>query len=216
MRNMDELMDLELPADWVAAAHVCACNPNKFPHYPADWFANIVDRLGMLPLTFLCRIPENCAHTSVKHTDGLTTAPPIEAGKPRPYGLLNSGTVVLTPSKALAATIIEYLHTSPLVETFTFPDQDLLSAVFTGKWKPLPWCYNALKALRVIHSNLWRDDEVRCLHYIFSKKPWHGRTTGDAFQELNDWWWQRFDQLDEEMAAANPEGRKFLRAFVTE
>ena len=38
-RNMDELMDLSLPDDWIAAAHVCACNPRKLPHYPSDWYA---------------------------------------------------------------------------------------------------------------------------------------------------------------------------------
>ena len=38
MRNMDELMDLELPSpDGIAAAPVCACNPRKIPHYPPDW-----------------------------------------------------------------------------------------------------------------------------------------------------------------------------------
>ena len=36
-RNMDELMDLPLKNDWIAAAHVCACNPRKLPHYPVDW-----------------------------------------------------------------------------------------------------------------------------------------------------------------------------------
>ena len=39
MRNMDELMELDLPSDWIAAAHVCACNPRKLAHYPEDWWA---------------------------------------------------------------------------------------------------------------------------------------------------------------------------------
>lgn len=38
MRNMDELMELDLPEDWIAAAHVCACNPNGLAHYPKDWW----------------------------------------------------------------------------------------------------------------------------------------------------------------------------------
>jgi hypothetical protein len=37
MKNMDELMDLDLLKDHIAAAHVCACNPRKLAHYPADW-----------------------------------------------------------------------------------------------------------------------------------------------------------------------------------
>lgn len=36
-RNMDELFDLPLAQDEIAAAHACACNPMKYPHYPADW-----------------------------------------------------------------------------------------------------------------------------------------------------------------------------------
>lgn len=37
MRNMDELFDLDLPSDQIAAVHACACNPRKLPHYPSDW-----------------------------------------------------------------------------------------------------------------------------------------------------------------------------------
>lgn len=37
-RNMDELMDLDLPSGWIAAAHACACNPRKLAHYPEDWY----------------------------------------------------------------------------------------------------------------------------------------------------------------------------------
>lgn len=123
---------------------------------------------------------------------------------------------MLSPSKETFARIFNHLNTSPLVKTYSFPDQDLLSAVFAQKWKPLPWCYNALKPLRVVHANLWRDDEVRCLHYIFKAKPWHGRITGDIYQEIGDWWWERYDKLDKEMADEDPAGRAIVRAFVTE
>lgn len=37
MQKMDELMHLSLAGDEIAAAHVCACNPRKLKHYPADW-----------------------------------------------------------------------------------------------------------------------------------------------------------------------------------
>ncbi len=47
MRNMDELMDIELDAPdsegkgnrVFAASHACVCNPKKKPHYPKDWWA---------------------------------------------------------------------------------------------------------------------------------------------------------------------------------
>lgn len=38
MRNMDHLLEMELEEDWIAAAHVCACNPRRLPHYPEDWY----------------------------------------------------------------------------------------------------------------------------------------------------------------------------------
>jgi lipopolysaccharide biosynthesis glycosyltransferase len=200
MRNMDELMDLDLPKDWIAAAHACACNPRKFPHYPTDW------------------IPENCAHTSVVHPTGITSPPAITDCSPRPYTLLNSGLVVLNPSLALTSAITHYLATSPLVSGFSFPDQDLLAAFFKGKWKPLPWCYNALKTLRVIHKPLWRDEEVRCLHYILADKPWHTRPrkegTGGEHEELTRWWWDRYEKLGEEMRTSDHSGWELVEANV--
>lgn len=73
----------------------------------------------------------------------------------RTYGLLNSGLVVLRPSRALHDRIVSHLHTSPTVATMALPDQDLLGEVFTGRWTPLPWRMNALKTFRWVHPNLW-------------------------------------------------------------
>ncbi len=46
MKNMDELMEIELPKGWVAAAHACACNPRKFAHYPKDWCVRLPRMTG--------------------------------------------------------------------------------------------------------------------------------------------------------------------------
>ncbi|KAE9410993.1 nucleotide-diphospho-sugar transferase [Gymnopus androsaceus JB14] len=178
-RSMDELFDLPLAPDEIAAVHVCACNPMKYAHYPADW------------------IPQNCAHTAVQ--DPFSLPPTWTPTSPRPYGQLNSGTVVLNPSPALGQAIVHYLNTENL-ESFAFPDQDLLTAFFKGKWKPLPWYYNALKPLRLVHSQMWRDDEVRCLHYIFKDKPWETRTpVPGPYEEVHVWWWKEFDSMMEEL-----------------
>ncbi|KAF9270340.1 nucleotide-diphospho-sugar transferase [Marasmius fiardii PR-910] len=190
MKNMDELMDLSLGDGEIAAAHVCACNPRKFPHYPADW------------------IPDNCAHTAVRTP--LAPPPTWSPGCPRPYSQLNSGTVVLNPSRNLADEVISYLNTTDL-SSFAFPDQDLLSALFKGRWKALSWYYNALKTLRVIHPQEWDDSEVRCLHYILPEKPWKTRdlAPGDPYHEMNSWWWARFvdmtkglDEKDRELVVS--------------
>ncbi|KAJ3558036.1 hypothetical protein NM688_g1145 [Phlebia brevispora] len=197
MRNMDELMDLDLPSDWIAAAHACTCNPRRLPHYPKDW------------------IPQNCAHSSVKHPEALTQPFEITPSSPRTHRLLNSGSIVLTPSHDLAQDIRKFLQESPLVPTFQFPDQDLLAAYFYGRWKVLPWCYNALKTLREIHKPLWRDEEIRCLHYILHDKPWSTpRGTAGDYEEVHQWWWDRFDRLAEDMQSTHTDGWEVIRAHV--
>ncbi|KAG8960825.1 hypothetical protein FRC03_006104 [Tulasnella sp. 419] len=202
-KNVDELMELELPdGDWIAASHACACNPLKLPHYPKDW------------------IPENCAHTIMVHPSCLTSPPEIRADSPRPYSLLNSGVVVLTPSDELMNALQEYLLTSPLVPTFSFPDQDLLSAFFHGKWKPLPYIYNGLKTLRNIHTPMWRDEEVKVVHYILDK-PWKARVSeggkgeNSPFAEIHHWWWDEYEELEKDIKEKDPAAWEFMDQYVS-
>lgn len=197
-KNMDDLFEMELPKDEIAASHVCACNPRRLPHYPADW------------------IPANCAHSAVIHP---TDPPPHPSeSSPRPYGQLNSGTVVVNPSRDKAKEVYDYLNTSDKIATFTFPDQDLLSAFFQGKWRPIRWYYNALKTLRHVHPNEWSDEEVRCVHYIFPEKPWQRRVDPQEVQQLygllHGWWWQHFDELGNEMRTTDPEGWDLVLSTV--
>ncbi|KAG8859357.1 hypothetical protein FRB96_004572 [Tulasnella sp. 330] len=201
-KNIDDLMDLDLPDGHIAAAHVCACNPLKLKHYPSDWK------------------PENCAHTPMVAPKCLTHPSQITPGSPRPYGQLNSGLVVLSPSQELFKAIEEYLHTSPDVRTFKFPDQDLLSAFFRGQWKPLPYIYNGLKTLRNVHRNMWRDDDVRCIHYIIDK-PWGrgGKATSNPFAGTYAMWWAQWEALEKDMnvekgPAADKEGWKYVSKYV--
>ncbi|KAH9835701.1 nucleotide-diphospho-sugar transferase [Rhodofomes roseus] len=196
MRNMDELMELELPTDSIAAVHVCACNPFKLPHYPKDW------------------VPANCAHTPMVHPTALTSPPKIADTSPRPYFLLNSGTVVLNPSPALFDSIQDFLFTTD-ISGFKFPDQDLLAAYFKGRWQPLPWCYNALKTLRYIHPTMWRDDEVRCLHYILAEKPWQVCPgAAGEYEEPNQWWRTAYERLRAEMQTTDSAGWALVSANV--
>jgi len=217
---MDELMELDLPADWIAAAHACACNPRKLPHYPKDWWVafSLSPRCCVFLMYTPYRVPENCAYTPLVHPTAIGRPTDITPQSPRPHNLLNSGLVVINPSIGLAQSVYNYLHTSPLVPTFSFPDQDLLAALFHGRWKPLPWVYNALKTLRVIHKPLWRDEEIRCLHYILHDKPWHARVgepgTGGDYEDCNRWWWDYLAELEAEMKNDDPEGWKLVDANV--
>lgn len=122
---------------------------------------------------------------------------------------------MLSPSLDTFNLLENFLEVSPLVPKFKFPDQDLLTEVFKGRWKPLPWCYNGLKTLRVIHSDLWRDEEVRCVHYILSDKPWRERPKeGDPYELLNQWWWDALEQVRAEMETADAEGWKLVEKNI--
>ncbi|KAI5451181.1 hypothetical protein NCC49_002057 [Naganishia albida] len=181
-QNMDELMTMPLPGnDYIAACHACTCNPLRFAHYPADW------------------TPVNCAYTPLSHPEGAHQAVPVTSTSPRTHKLLNSGLVVLTPSLEMMDTIIDFIHTSPEIPGYRFPDQDALAAIFEGRWLPLPYVYNALKTLRTSHKQLWRDDEVKNIHYILDK-PWDvvpepGASwpmTGEVFADVHGWWWDKY------------------------
>lgn len=117
--------------------------------------------------------------------------------------MLNSGVLVITPSSTIYETITSTLLDTARIDKYDFPDQELLSDVFEGRWVPLPYVYNALKTLRLpeVHEAIWRDAEVRALHYIFAKKPWHEEVGQEVdrgvreklFGELDEpgrWWWR--------------------------
>jgi lipopolysaccharide biosynthesis glycosyltransferase len=126
--------------------------------------------------------------------------------------------VVLNPSKRLSASIARFLSTSDKISEWIFPDQDLLSEFFKGKWRPIPWYFNALRSLPNVHSKLWRINEIRCLHYIFTDKPWQARITppgsDKGFDVMNRWWWERFDALGEAMRRNDREDWKLVLSTV--
>ncbi|GJN89518.1 hypothetical protein Rhopal_002505-T1 [Rhodotorula paludigena] len=191
--NIDNLLDDPdiLPtSDWIAANHSCICNPLNQDWYEPD----------------CC--PANCGYTYSQQQPGAPPLPVSLVSSKRTYGLLNSGLVVLAPSTALYNRIVHYLHTSPTVASMALPDQDLLGEVFTGKWMPISWRYNAIKTLRWVHPELWfsRDGEggkglegrernkrsgdgVAVLHYIV-EKPWMQVLPADSRDaETHRWWW---------------------------
>jgi alpha-N-acetylglucosamine transferase len=191
-KNMDELMDV--PLDDVslngegervfAASHACACNPLKKPHYPKDW------------------VPENCAFTSQHSDSGKAQF----EGAPSSTGvsMLNSGLIVVVPSQAVHKKITAAMLDDGIAN-YNFPDQELLSVAFKGRWAPLPYIYNALKTIRPehVHGPIWRDDKVKNVHYILSPKPWDGKTREGVTDETWIWWW---DINDERVTAEKKSG----------
>ncbi|KAI5854003.1 nucleotide-diphospho-sugar transferase [Tricharina praecox] len=176
LQNMDELMDIPLDTSpgstrLFAAAHACVCNPLKHPHYPKDW------------------VPENCAYTSQHATPDLAA----QTGADPNFGLgsLNGGLQVVVPCMDTYRTIISAISEPEKTSGYDFADQSLLGDAFAGRWAPLSYRYNALKTLRWCHKEIWRDDEVKNVHYILAPKPWENRESDD---ETHKWWWRANEQ----------------------
>ncbi|KAK8149409.1 hypothetical protein G3M48_007002 [Beauveria asiatica] len=200
LRNMDELMDVELddpPAAALsetagsnnnnnaettssssssnrvfAASHVCACNPLKKPHYPPTW------------------IRENCAFTS-QAADPERAQREGADPRGRTVAMMNGGLAVLRPSDVLYRQIVDKIERDG--HAMYFPDQEVLSELWRDRWVALPYVYNALKTMRRrgVHDAIWRDDEVKNVHYILSPKPWdevdaQGNFIGE--DETHGWW----------------------------
>ncbi|CZT43137.1 related to galactinol synthase [Rhynchosporium secalis] len=188
-RNMDELFDIALPGrDWIAANHCCVCNLDKDEWAPKDW------------------VKENCAYTGLTHPSclGNPTGVPNDGQGLGTHTLLNSGLFICTPHEQLWKELLHFLETSPLVKNFMFPDQDFLAEFFRGRWQALGYQYNALKTMKYWHPEMWRDEEVRNLHYIVDK-PWTKRVDSDGTAgylgkdgETHRWWWDEFGRWEVE------------------
>ncbi|GAB1315160.1 hypothetical protein MFIFM68171_05370 [Madurella fahalii] len=150
--NMDELMEVPLDGGAVfAAAPACVCNPLRRAHYPESW------------------TPSACAYTAEARGGGGGGN-----GDGTGLGELNSGLVVVQPSAAVFGEIRAYLDRPDRTRALPFADQSLLGDLFRGRWAVLPYVYNALKTMRWpgVHDALWRDADVKCVHYIMTPKPW--------------------------------------------
>ena len=179
-KNMDDIFDTVLPGDdWIAANHACVCNLDHDSWAPENWK------------------PENCPYTPLRHPAACESAMPIPPGTapPQTYGLLNGGVFLYQPSESLWKAMHHHFLTSPELSTYQFPDQDFLASFFCDRWRPLPWKYNALKTMRQWHTNIWRDEEVKGLHYIVDK-PWAKRVASDSIAghlgrdgDTHSWWW---------------------------
>lgn len=200
-KNLDDIFDIPLPGpNWIAAHHACICNIDSDPWAPPEWN------------------PQNCPTSAVSHPEALNaniSSSSKDGAKPTSQ-LLNSGVFVCTPSHELWKRIDDFRLNSPLVENFTFPDQNFLDEFFRDHWVPVGWQYNAVKTHRYWHANAWRDEEVRALHYIVDK-PWEARVKADGTAGYrgrdgvtHTWWWNKYADWKEEMKAAGEKGKTAL------
>ncbi|ODQ68359.1 nucleotide-diphospho-sugar transferase [Nadsonia fulvescens var. elongata DSM 6958] len=180
LKNMDELMDLPLNETdrLFAATHACVCNPYNKAHYPKDW------------------VRDNCAYTNYNqcNPEGDYAGPDSTQG----LGICNGGLQVVAPSQKLHQSILAAISSPSQTDAYDFADQSLLSDVFNGKWLALSYKYNALKTLKLTHEDIWKEDEIKNIHYIISPKPW------DVVPELREifndetdtfkYWWRINDE----------------------
>ena len=180
---MDELFDVPLPSNYIAANHACVCNLDKDPWAPASW------------------TKENCAYTGLLPGDDPTPVPIGGEGK-ETHTLLNSGLFIFTPLADQWEAMLRFLAENKKVKEYLFPDQDFLADFFRDRWKSLGWEYNALKTMRYWHPNFWDDGEVRNLHYIVDK-PCSKRVGCDGIAGYlgkdgvtHGWWWDEFGKWE--------------------
>ncbi len=167
-QNMDELFELELAPGTIAACHACRCNPNRIASYPASW------------------TPEHCFYTYCRGAEH-TSEPE------RTDSYLNGGFLVVTPDEAVFDDMVRRLGALDDLSRFPFAEQDFLNEVYADRWVPLPYVYNALKTLPFQHPGLWRDDEVKNIHYIIDK-PWDAAPDpDDRYFPLTTLWWDVAD-----------------------
>lgn len=133
------------------------------------------------------RIPENCAFTSQHNSPDL--AQKEGAHSSTGLGMPNGGLQVVNPSSAVYNLILEQLSNETSM-AYDFADQSLLGDLFNGRWVALPYIYNALKTMRTegVHHQIWKDDQVKNVHYILSPKPWDEQA-GKCSNENHEWWW---------------------------
>lgn len=169
---------------------------------------------SLIKAAFYLRIPENCGFTAADKKTGQPQ--PLSSNSPRNHRLLNSGTVVLSPSQDDYDKLIHTMNTHPAVPDMIFYDQDLLPIVYDEKWLPLPYIYNGLKTLRGCHSDLWKDEDVKILHYIL-QKPWKTRTIDqDIVGIQHQLWWDEYEQLESKWRAFNNRTRDVLWRSIVE
>ena len=184
-RNMDHAFSIVLPGkDWLAANHACVCNLDHDSWAQRDWN------------------PHNCAYTPLRHPSALTSPTPFPSSteaKPT-HRRMNSGMFIFHPSDTLWMSLLECFSTSEKLSTYKFPDQDFLDDFFADRRMSIGWQYNAIKTMRNWHENIWRDEEVRGLHYIVDK-PWERRVASDGIAGYlgrdgvtHGWWWDVWEE----------------------
>lgn len=169
-QNIDELFELPITENQIAASHACTCNPH-FPPHPKDWYVASMSNT----LSFTCissklnhhrRYPQYCAFAQLNYPKDIQYPKAVLTGPTsRSYKFLNGGMFVFRPSGELLGRITKMLDNTPIIQSWRFCEQNLLTVFFGGGgeksedwgikkeelgdlWMGIPYYYNALITMR--------------------------------------------------------------------
>ena len=175
--NMDELFEVDLVGDALAACHACRCNPARIASYPASW------------------TPAGCFYTYCRGVDHVEQPDVVDS-------YLNGGLLVLRPDADVLASMLGELGALEDLGRYPFAEQDYLNERYSGRWRPLPWVYNALKTLPAQHPEVWEGAAAKNVHFIIDK-PWERRPDpASPCSSLERAWWDVADGLPQPAPAA--------------
>lgn len=101
---------------------------------------------------------------------------------------------MVDPQPRLFEQLLAAMTDLETVKKLNCPEQELLAHVFQESWLSLPYIYNAHKTWRWegVHSAIWRDENVKNIHFILKQKPWQetpeDRCAPDR-DPLHERWW---------------------------
>ena len=168
--TMDELFEVSLEGDALAACHACRCNPARIPSYPRTW------------------TPAGCFYTYCRGVDHVEATDVVDS-------YLNGGLLVLRPDAGVLAEMLGELAVLEDLARYPFAEQDYLNERYRGRWQPLSWVYNALKTLPTQHPDVWDGAAAKNVHYIIDK-PWASPPDpASPYRALEQAWWQVADGL---------------------
>lgn len=175
--GMDELFEVGLDGDALAACHACRCNPARIASYPASW------------------TPAGCFYTYCRGVDHVEQPDAVD-------NYLNGGLLVLRPDTGVLGSMLGELASLEDLARYPFAEQDYLNERYRGRWQPLPWVYNALKTLPAQHPDVWDERGVKNVHFIIDK-PWENPLDpASRYHALERRWWDVADGLPQPSPAA--------------
>ena len=105
----------------------------------------------------------------------------------------------------------------PIAQINSLGARYLLADFFKGRWRPLPYSYNALKTLPTVHPDVSKDDDLKCVHYILADKPWTYRledNTNPYYYTVDKWWWDAYRDLERDMTRSGTEASRRAWTYV--